>query len=548
MKKLPAPSPSLSPRSSSASRGPFRLQGIRASTNNMSSPVSARTYGATPTRSGAEPSGSVSSRRSVDSRHWSYSRGDSVEAGGRERGVAERTPTSKRYSPSPAQRTPGTRSSIPTPRRELSTPRGLIPERVYNELAAQLKEANEELSQYSQASEGQRAKISSQAAQIERMSGELVEVKQHFAGQQRELTALREEVEEKDKEATEWRTKALALQFEGAHLRSTIDISSTTRDVTNKVLLDMSERAMHVEAERLRLEEMMEQLVMEMEAVMRQRDEELASMRQDNVTQAHQIQDACQQEQECKMRALEAMVELRVSELATSRRNEAQLVERVRAMEAKIASGELPSLGSIGYEEDSSESVIEEDEVAMASALSAGLETHRGMNRRELIAKLQDQLRAKDLCIEVLKGREQSWIQQLNSVSERRTQLEIDLTKSLRERKDSSCEAEALKAEREQLERKAAEKTEQASEMAAQLQQMEAKCADLALATRRPRKRVLGAVVLPVTAVIGGVLGAVLGRKNDGPGPLPSSRPVPQVATSPLARTGEVTWRQQGSA
>lgn len=92
---------------------------------------------------------------------------------------------------------------------------------------------------------------------------------------------------------------------------------------------------MHVEAERLRLEELMEQLVLEMETVMRQRDEEVASMRQSHVTQAQQIQEACGQEVACKLRALEAMLELRNSELARSRQHEAALADKVGARHAR---------------------------------------------------------------------------------------------------------------------------------------------------------------------------------------------------------------------
>lgn len=65
----------------------------------------------------------------------------------------------------------------------------------------------------------------------------------------------------------------------------------------------------------------------------------------------------------------------------------------------------------------------------------------------------------------------------------------------------------------------------------------------------QPRRRVFGAAMLPVTMVVGGLLGAVLGRRRGGASPLAAAGPVLlQAAAAPLARAGEVTWNQQPSA
>eukprot|EP00873_Tetraselmis_striata_P037733 jgi/Tetstr1/457997/TSEL_044508.t1 len=562
MRKADAPqphqstSPRSSARSSSATRGGYQLRGLRASTTGAGSPhtpqsgpvghkvpVSARS-------SYSAGEGSLSSRRSVDSRPWSYSHGA-------DRPGTERTPASRRLAtPSPAShRTASTRAGGPTPRREHSTPRGgLVPERVYNELSAQLKETAGELRHYTEQYDAQAAKLESQATEIGRLGEQLAEARRCVEEQQLQLGALQAELSCKGQEADEWQSKATALQSEGANLRSTIELSSTTRDVTNRVLLDMSERAMHVEAERLRLEELMEQLVLEMETVMRQRDEEVASMRQSHVTQAQQIQEACGQEVACKLRALEAMLELRNSELARSRQHEAALADKVKQMEHKIANGELPSLGSsiFTFDDDSTEllcdsSSVEEQLEAALQGGQDGLETHRATNRRELIAKLQEQLKAKEQCIEVLKSREQGWMEQLRGMSERRTQLEIDLAKSLRDRKEGRGELEALRAEKAALEQRVAESTAQSAPALAAEPQPPRTSDVSPVAPTRARKRVLGAIALPATMLVGGVLGAVLGRGGrQGARPIV---PAPPSGAAPLmARAGEVTWRQPGMA
>eukprot|EP00193_Tetraselmis_chui_P013206 CAMPEP_0177779440 /NCGR_PEP_ID=MMETSP0491_2-20121128/16588_1 /TAXON_ID=63592 /ORGANISM="Tetraselmis chuii, Strain PLY429" /LENGTH=386 /DNA_ID=CAMNT_0019298979 /DNA_START=161 /DNA_END=1320 /DNA_ORIENTATION=- len=78
-----------------------------------------------------------------------------------------------------------------------------------------------------------------QAAQIRLLSKDLAEMKQKILRQQRELDALKAELEQTAEEAGEWQIQALTLENEYHSLSSAFETFSTTRDVKDKVLLDM---------------------------------------------------------------------------------------------------------------------------------------------------------------------------------------------------------------------------------------------------------------------------------------------------------------------
>eukprot|EP00193_Tetraselmis_chui_P000175 CAMPEP_0177760878 /NCGR_PEP_ID=MMETSP0491_2-20121128/5505_1 /TAXON_ID=63592 /ORGANISM="Tetraselmis chuii, Strain PLY429" /LENGTH=401 /DNA_ID=CAMNT_0019276813 /DNA_START=161 /DNA_END=1366 /DNA_ORIENTATION=+ len=124
-----------------------------------------------------------------------------------------------------------------------------------------------------------------QAAQIRLLSKDLAEAKQKILRQQRELDVLKAELEQTAEEAGEWQIQALTLENEYHSLSSAFETFSTTRDVKDKVLLDMGERVMQVET-------MMAELVAETEAVLHERDAEVAGVREASVREAQRLEEA----------------------------------------------------------------------------------------------------------------------------------------------------------------------------------------------------------------------------------------------------------------
>jgi len=242
-----------------------------------------------------------------------------------------------------------------------------------------------------------------QAAQIRLLSKDLAEMKQKILRQQRELDALKAELEQTAEEAGEWQIQALTLENEYHSLSSAFETFSTTRDVKDKVLLDMGERVMQVET-------MMAELVAETEAVLHERDAEVAGVREASVREAQRLEEA------------------------------------------------------------------------MRDAARGGVEDKEEEGGAELMAALREQVSLQERCLEVLRSRERSWVEQLEAVSARRTAVEVKLTEALCRRApttDSDEESMALSTE-------------------------------VVVKGKSRRNRLLRAAKFPLALLVGGVMGAIL--------------------------------------
>jgi len=346
-------------------------------------------------------------------------------------------------------------------------------------------------------------------AELERLQGRNkalaaeVAAKEKLLGErEEELVKLQKQLEAAKQEVDEWKFQALSLQEQGADLKSTADVSSTTRDVTSKVLLELSERAMHLEAERLQMHEMMEQLSVEVEDELRKRDDEVASLRQANAEQISNIEAACKQEYECKLNTLQATLRLRESELVRLTQSETYLNERVRSLERRRSPRSSISLDDFLEWDDSA---------CMSEAVKDGW----GTMRRELIASLRAQLEAKDQHIVSLKEREQSWADQMTWASRRRTDLETELNKAIQAGRELVVAGEQPAAGGDEP---------RAREMAATIKRLQTELkelqdskalqvADHAQVGHRAHRHLIRRVLMPVGMLSCSVIGAAIGRK-----------------------------------
>jgi len=335
------------------------------------------------------------------------------------------------------------------------------------------------------------ADFESLSGQVRSLTAELADRQWQLSEQQKASKELAKQRSQVQTEMEEWKAAATALQEQGDDLRSSISISSTTRDVTSKVLLDMSGRAMQMEAERLQMQEMMQTLTTEVEDLLQKRDEEVAALRQESAEQMRKIEAACKEEYECELKTLQATLRLRESELSRVLQHEAYLQEKVKCYERRLAangdavSNDYQGLrGSISMSEDSLDSLFDQM-TGMDGGAPQYQDGSRRANKVQVVSSLEEQLDSKDKMISTLREREQSWVDNLAAISEERTALKAELSRVSAKLQDAGRELDCVQHDRDQYRKKVEELGMQHGQAEKQLEVAEQVQAEMAMSLVR---------------------------------------------------------------